>query len=151
MSRQTVGHMCKQKVFQTKCLTIEGGTDGSSRNVGNYKSTLFITSGERRYLVDSRSVVARRFRLADEGNGQLRWTASVCYRRAVGLHCVLQWLDLSYTNRWWQTNATAICQRLKITGASDFLPVESSHLLCKSGRQATLFFLTFTVTQYESD
>jgi hypothetical protein len=79
MSRQTVGHMCKQNASQEKCLTIEDGTDGLSRNVGNCQSTLCTISEERRSLVDSRSVFARRFRLADEGNGQLRWTASVCY------------------------------------------------------------------------
>ena len=64
--------MCKQKASQEKYLTIEDGTDGLSRNVGNYQSTLCIISEERRSLVDSCSVFARRFRLADEGNGQLR-------------------------------------------------------------------------------
>ena len=96
MSRQTVGHICKQKAPQAKCLTIEDGTDGLSRNVGNYRSTLYMISEERRRLVDSRSVFARRFRLADEGNSQLRWTASVCCRMADRLHCV-SWMQLRMT------------------------------------------------------
>jgi hypothetical protein len=97
MSRQTVGHMCRQKASQEKCLTIEGGTDGLSRNVGNYQSALYIISEEqRRSLVDSRSVSARRSRLADEGNGQLCWTAAVCYRRADCLRYV-SWMQLQVT------------------------------------------------------
>jgi len=96
MSRQIVGHMCKQKASQTKCLTIEDGTDGLSRNVGNYRSTLCMISEERRHLMDSRSVFARRFRLPDEDNSQLGWTASVCGRRADRLHCV-SWMQLQVT------------------------------------------------------
>jgi hypothetical protein len=96
MSRQTVGHTCKQKASQEKCLTIEDGTDELSRNFGNYQSTLCSIWEERRSLVNSCSVFARRFRLADEGNGQLRWTASVCCRRAECLHYV-SWMKLQVT------------------------------------------------------
>jgi hypothetical protein len=81
---------------QKKSLTIKDGTDRLSRNVGNYQSTLCVISEERRSLVDSRSIFARPFRLSSEGNGQLRWTVSVCCRRADCLHYV-SWMLLQLT------------------------------------------------------
>jgi hypothetical protein len=48
VSGQPIGSIFKGQTVFLHCLTLEGGTDGLSRKVGNYLSTLRYTPEERR-------------------------------------------------------------------------------------------------------